>query len=86
MPSTADADLVIDADVHIRSIRYDVVPKDAHLRVTGVNSKGGTTVTRTNLPEHPKPGVTYRNVRIQVHSAARFVDPGASPSPVPAPR
>ncbi|MDQ6926268.1 MAG: hypothetical protein M3154_08530, partial [Candidatus Eremiobacteraeota bacterium] len=69
--------------------RYTVVPKNAKVKVSGVNQVGGYTVTRTNLPEHPRAGVTYRNVRIQLHAASRFVDPAtrnASPSPVPAAR
>jgi len=88
-PPSADADVVLDADVHIQSVRYTVVPKDAKVKVSGVNQVGGYTVTRTNLPRHPKAGVTYRNVRIQLHAASRFVDPAsthASPSPTPAAR
>ncbi len=88
-PPSADADLVLDADVHIRSIRYTVVPKNAKVKVSGVHQVGGYTVTRTNLPVHPKAGVTYRNVRIQLHTASRFVDPAkpiAVPSPTPAAR
>ncbi len=83
-PSSADADMVLDADVHIQSIRYTTVPKNAKVKVSGVNQVGGVTVTRTNLPEHPRAGVTYRNVRIQLHAASRFVAPGASPSPAAA--
>ena len=88
-PPAADADIVLDADVHIQSVRYTVVPKNAKVKVSGVNQVGGYTVTRTNLPVHPKAGVTYRNVRIQLHAASRFVDPAnphASPSPTPASR
>ena len=88
-PPSADADVVLDADIHIQSIRYTVVPKNAKVKVSGVNQVGGYTVIRTNLPEHPRAGVTYRNVRIQLHAASRFVDPGnphASPSPIPAAR
>ncbi|MDQ6944224.1 MAG: hypothetical protein M3169_17125 [Candidatus Eremiobacteraeota bacterium] len=86
-PPSADADVVLDADVHIQSVRYTVVPKNAKVKVSGVNQVGGYTITRTNLPAHPKAGVTYRNVRIQLHAASRFVDPAnshASPSPAPA--
>ena len=86
-PPSADADVVLDADIHIQSVRYTVVPKNAKVKVSGINQIGGYTVTRTNLPVHPKAGVTYRNVRIQLHAASRFVDPAnahASPSPTPA--
>jgi hypothetical protein len=85
-PPSTDADVVLDADIHIQSIRYTVVPKNAKVTVSGINQRGGYTITRTNLPAHPKAGVTYRNVRIQLHAASRFVDPAASPSPVPAAR
>lgn len=86
-PPSSDADVVLDADIHIQSIRYTAVPKNTKIKVSGVNQVGGYTITRTNLPEHPKAGVTYRNVRIQLHAASRFVDPAnshASPSPAPA--
>ena len=85
----ASADIVLDADVHVQSIRYTVVPRNENVNVSGVNQVGGYTVTRTNIPVHPKAGVTYRNVRIQLHAASRFVDPAnphASPSPTPAAR
>ncbi len=86
-PPSTDADVVLDADVHIQSIRYVAVPRNAKVKVSGVNQLGGYTITKTNLPAHPKPGVTYRNVRIQLHVASRFVDPAnphASPLPAPA--
>jgi len=83
-PPAADADVVVDADIHIQSIRYTVVPKNAKVKVSGVNQVGGYSVVRTNLPAHPRAGVTYRNVRIQLHAASRFVDP-ANPRPSPSP-
>jgi hypothetical protein len=84
-PPASEADITLDADVHVRSIRYTVVPKGAKVTVTGVNQTGGYTVTRTNLPTHPQAGTTYRNVRIQLHAASRFVDPAqARRSPAPA--
>ncbi len=88
-PPSADADVVLDADIHIQSVRYTVVPKNAKVKVSGVNQVGGYSVIRTNLPVHPRAGVTYHNVRIQLHAASRFVDPGnprPSPSPAPAAR
>ncbi|GAC1614961.1 MAG: hypothetical protein NVS4B13_09530 [Candidatus Elarobacter sp.] len=84
-PPASEADITLDADVHIRSIHYSSVPKKAGVNVTGVNQVGGYTVTRTNLPAHPQAGTTYRNVRIQLHAASRFVDPAqARRSPAPA--
>ncbi len=85
-PPTADADVVLDADVHIRSVRYSAVPKNPQVNVSGANQVGGSSVIRTNFPVHPRAGVTYRNVRIQLHAASRFVDPAsARPSPAPSP-
>ncbi len=69
------ADLSIQADVHIDSLRYDVVPKMATLKIGGVNQIGGYTITRYNLPAHPLAGVTYRNVRIVMTLDLRFTDP-----------
>jgi len=64
-----------DGDIHIDSIRFDVVPKRHVLRTSGTNELGGYTIRRTNLPVHPKPGVTYKNVRLQVHLASTVFDP-----------
>ncbi len=72
---TQSSDLSIQADVHIDSLRYDVVPKVATLKVGGVNQIGGYTITRYNLPAHPLAGVTYRNVRIVMTLDLRFTDP-----------
>ena len=79
-PPASDGDVVLDADVHISSIRFQTVPKNAHATVSGVNQRGGTRIVRTNIPAHPQAGVTYRNVRIQFQATSQFVDP-AHPSP-----
>ncbi|GAC1584736.1 MAG: hypothetical protein NVS3B7_19930 [Candidatus Elarobacter sp.] len=86
-PPSSAADLTLDADVHINSITVQTVPKKAKLTVSGVNQTGGYTIVRTNIPAHPRAGTTYRNVRIQLHAASRFVDPAKpGPTPVPTPR
>ncbi len=83
----ASADITIDADVHMQSLRFDSVPNRAHLKVSGTNQQGGYRVIRTHVPEHPRNGTTYRNVRIQLQATSRFVDPhGPSSSPSPAGR
>jgi len=74
-PPAQSSDLSIQADVHIDSLRYDVVPKIATLKVGGINQIGGYTITRYNLPAHPVAGVTYRNVRIVMTLDLRFTDP-----------
>lgn len=73
------------ADVHADSVRFDVVPKNAHVDVSGVNSSGGTVVTRTNIPRTPVAGTTYRNVGVTLHVTSRFHDPNAA-SPRPSPK
>ncbi len=75
--SLSKGDLSLDSDVHMDSMRFDVVPKHALLRTGGENERGGYTVRRTNIPKHPLAGVTYKNVRIQTHVSATFVDPHA---------
>lgn len=85
-PPARDADLTLDADVQIRSITYKTAP-NAHVTVAGVNQVGGYSVSRTNLPVHPRSGATYRDVRLQLHAASRFVDPAQNRQPAsPAPR
>ncbi|MFN2529553.1 MAG: hypothetical protein ABR584_12645 [Candidatus Baltobacteraceae bacterium] len=69
------SDLSIQADVHIDSMRYEVVPKMSTLKIGGVNQIGGYTITRYNLPAHPVAGVTYHNVRIVMTLDLRFTDP-----------
>lgn len=65
----------LDGDIHMDSIRFDVVPKRHALRTSGTNELGGYTIRRTNLPIHPKPGVTYKNVRLQLHLVSTVFDP-----------
>ncbi|GAC1537097.1 MAG: hypothetical protein NVS2B17_09340 [Candidatus Velthaea sp.] len=79
-PPAASADLLIEADISIRSLRYDTTSKNARLNVTGVNQQGGYRIVRTNLPAHPQAGKTYHNVRIQLQAASRFAAPAATPS------
>lgn len=84
-PPAATADVTLDADVRINSITVHGAAKNAKLTVSGVNQTGGYRIVRTNLPAHPRSGQTYRNVRLQLHAASRFVAP-VSPAPSPAPR
>ena len=70
-----DADLSIQADIHMDSIRFDAVPDNAQLHVGGINERGGYTITRYGIPVHPKAGVTYRNVRTVLNLNLRFTDP-----------
>lgn len=72
---TQDADVSIQADIHMDSIRFDTVPNNAQLHVGGINERGGYTITRYGIPVHPKAGVTYRNVRIILNLTLQFTDP-----------
>ncbi|GAC1393468.1 MAG: hypothetical protein NVSMB31_12890 [Vulcanimicrobiaceae bacterium] len=88
-PSAAPAtspgsdEITIDATVHIDRIRYDTTPSKAHLRLSGnAGCTAPYTVRRINLPEHPRSGVTYRNVTIVLHGTASAVKShNATPCP-----
>ncbi len=70
----AQGDITLDATVHIDRLRYDTTPSSTHMRLSGPhNCAGNYTVKRTNLPAHPKAGVTYRNVTIVMHASASAV-------------
>jgi hypothetical protein len=73
--AASKAAVLLDGDIHMDSIRFDFVPKRHALRTFGSNERGGYTIRRTNLPKNPKAGVTYRNVRLQLHLASTVVDP-----------
>ncbi|PZR58335.1 MAG: hypothetical protein DLM50_04285 [Candidatus Meridianibacter frigidus] len=69
-PAATGGDIILDATVHIDRLRYDTTPQKANVRLSGVrNCSSAYTARRINLPEHPKPGVTYRNVTIVLHAA-----------------
>jgi len=72
-------DVTFDADVGMQSLKFDVVPRRATVATSGGRAHGGYTVTRTNVPNNPKPGVTYKNARVQVHAGATLVNRAAGP-------
>lgn len=44
-----------------------------------VEGEGGSHTERENLPDEVEPGVTYRDVRVRWHAAARLKDVDAEP-------
>ena len=87
--ATGEPAIDFRADVHADSVRFDIVPKNAHIDVTGTNSSGAPVVTRTNLPRTPVAGTTYHNVGVRLRITSRFHDPNAAsprPSAKPTPR
>jgi hypothetical protein len=77
-----DADVEIGASVRAKSLRFHSKPKtdvEAHGEVrergrsrVGLETSSGSE--RENLPEEVEPGMTYRDVRVRWHAAARLED------------
>jgi hypothetical protein len=69
-----NADVSITANVTARELRFEVVPNPT-VEFTGKPER--ITVweaDRQNLPQQVEPGVTYRNIGIQLRIASRFAD------------
>lgn len=75
-PPPDKADITVEATIHADSVRYDVVNGRRALHVRGPANCGGYRIDRTNIPQHPKPGVTYRNVTVHARLAASVVNGG----------
>lgn len=76
-PPPAEADVFLQADVHIDSVRFDTLPQGGRLNIGGQNQRSGYTILRSNLPKQLQPGVTYRNVHVVLQMPLQFVDPNA---------
>jgi hypothetical protein len=61
-------DIEIGAFVKAKRLRFNKKPQ-AEVHVEG---QGGSGSERENLPESVEPGVTYRDVRVAWHAAARL--------------
>jgi hypothetical protein len=61
-------DIEIGAVVKAKRLRFHKKP-EAEVRVEG---QGGSGSERENLPDTVEPGVTYRDVRVAWHAAARL--------------
>ena len=69
---TTKADIVVAARIHAESLRFDVSP-DVRASLSGCPQLDTARVSmRTNLPRPVQPGVTYRNVTVDVRLRARF--------------
>ena len=72
-PSTTN-DLEIRANVTARELRFEVVP-DPKVEFTGQPERETVwEAERQNLPRPVQPGVTYRNIGIQLKITSRFAD------------
>ena len=68
------ADLSITANVTARELRFDVVP-DPKVEFTGKPERRTSwEAERQNLPRPAQPGVTYRDIGIQLKITSVFAD------------
>lgn len=84
-PDRIDAPAIdIQAEVKAKAVRFNEAPEaDAEFsgEVADRTSEeqpeieAGSTTERENIPEEVEPGVTYRDVRIRWHAAAKITDP-----------
>jgi hypothetical protein len=73
-PVAEAADLSITANVTARELRFDVVP-DPKVEFTGKPERNTSwEAERQNLPRPVQPGVTYRDIGIQLKITSVFAD------------
>lgn len=73
-PSSISNDLEITANVTARELRFDVVP-DPQVEFTGQPRRDTVwEAERQNLPRPVQPGVTYRNIGVQLKISSVFAD------------
>lgn len=71
---TSKDDILILVNVTARELKFDVVPKTS-VEFPGTHRRTTMWVTqRQNLPDKVEPGVTYRNIGIQLRISSRFQD------------
>jgi hypothetical protein len=84
-PDRIDAPAVdVQADVKAKAVRLSEGP-EANVEVRGESVdrtrddqpevEGGSATEHENLPDEVEPGVTYRDVRVRWHAAAKITDP-----------
>lgn len=67
-------DILILVNVKAKELRFDVVPNTS-VEFPGTRHRSTIWVTqRQNLPEKIEPGVTYRDIGIQLRISSRFAD------------
>ncbi|HEX2742754.1 MAG TPA: hypothetical protein VHM69_20100 [Rubrobacter sp.] len=68
-------DVELTADVKARELRFDKVP-ETEIRFPGYSDDETISGTvRENLPEEVEAGVTYRDARVRLRSAAQLPIP-----------
>ena len=66
-------DIELGANVKAKELRFARRP-ESEVRFDGRPSIKSTSGSeRVNLPDEVEPGITYRNVRVRWHAAARIV-------------
>ena len=74
----------IQADVKAKSVRFADEPEtDVEIRGEAKDRtheaqpevEGGSATERKNIPDKVEPEVTYRDVRVRWHAAAKITDP-----------
>ena len=77
LPRAADIEFV--ASVAADELRFDE-PPETDIQFFGEPGHESTSDSeRTNVPEKVKPGVTYRNVRVDYRLASRLAEPSGRP-------
>jgi len=72
--NTKNTDIEITAKVTARELKFDVVP-NPRVEFTGKQERQTVwEADRQNLPRPVEPGVTYRNIGIQLRISSRFAD------------
>lgn len=70
----AEADLLILANVSAKELKFEIVP-NTQVNFPGTHDrKSFWEAERENLPRPAQPGVTYRNIGIQLRIVSRFAD------------
>lgn len=68
------ADVSITANVTIKELKFEAVPNPTVTFFGKPERNSVWEADRQNLPKPAEPGVTYRNVGIQLRIASRFAD------------
>ena len=70
-----EPDVEMAATVRAEEVRFECVPEVRMRAYSDTPASAEHVSERENLPEQVEPGVTYRNVSVRWHLAARLDDP-----------
>jgi hypothetical protein len=71
---TSKDDILILVNIKAKELKFDIVPNTT-VEFPGTRHRSTIWVTqRQNLPEKVEPGVTYRDIGIQLRISSRFAD------------